>query len=441
MDDIIYDSDRMLFYSSHLDYKSINIINSIFPSTDTSSNIIRQLDTYDSKQVILKDGAISQIGICLTENCNLRCKYCFNSSTNGHTDYLTLPIIETFITDMIKKWVIRQSVLDIRDVLKISFTGGGEPTYDWDFFVSVIDLIEQKCKDYDVEYSLSLTTNGTLLEEHAKYIGEHFSSVMVSYDGCPKMQRKNRGSADGTDYLPSIEKAIQILSTYPCRLTIRSTVFFDDLHALCDMADYLYSHFTISEWGVMPVIPLGRGKSALTSSTDYSDVDFLGTFIKLKKYVSEKYSALVSSPLFSSTETLLPCGGITILGNGVWLLPDGKLATCVEECEGKPYIGHVDESGIHYYEVCSDIFLELTQIKMKECKNCIAYRFCKGGCPMKHIMYKEQKRENWDCMTTIQYWEYVFSEILAGRECFNCRGIPHEIDGVGTVIKLEVQTE
>ena len=68
-------------------------------------------------------------------------------------------------------------------------------------------------------------------------------------------------------------------------------------------------------------------------------------------------------------------------------------------------------------------------------------RFCKGGCPAKHLMTVEHETalSNWECSMIEKYWMYVFRKILKGEECFGWKVEPintiEEISGYG-VLKL-----
>ena len=47
---------------------------------------------------------------------------------------------------------------------------------------------------------------------------------------------------------------------------------------------------------------------------------------------------------------------------------------------------------------------------MKECKDCLAFRFCRGGCPIRALSNKGSNE--WECTEIIKYMKYIFYELL-----------------------------
>lgn len=132
------------------------------------------------------------VSLMLTWACNLNCTYCFEKFKR--TD-------RKMSVDMAKKILagefdtFRQQSPDGR--LKVEFFGG-EPLLQFDVIKSVTEWLENN--DPGVDYLLSVTTNGTLLDDNMKdWFVRHKDRIRIvmSVDGSNDMQETNRGELAG----------------------------------------------------------------------------------------------------------------------------------------------------------------------------------------------------------------------------------------------------
>ncbi|GIP20260.1 radical SAM protein [Paenibacillus sp. J22TS3] len=144
--------------------------------------ILDELRTYPYPQLILG----------LTENCNLRCKYCIFSGNyeemRTHTlkrmeKETALKSVQKYI-DYIEEW--KEYAPDKQPV--ISFYGG-EPLLRFDLIQEVVAYVQQT----GFKTMFSMTTNGTLLTDSIiEFLVTHNVMVSVSLDGSKEMHDKNR---------------------------------------------------------------------------------------------------------------------------------------------------------------------------------------------------------------------------------------------------------
>lgn len=113
----------------------------------------------------------------------------------------------------------------------------------------------------------------------------------------------------------------------------------------------------------------------------------------------------------------------------------------MESRDLKTTIGRIEQNKVEYFDKCSDPLLKIYQQKFNECRDCIAYRFCKGGCPAKHLMnrYSKTEMDDWECSMIQKYWTYIFHHILSGKRCFGWHVVPVEVDEIKNygVLKLD----
>lgn len=247
LEEYIYDSERMILYRNSLEQEKIDLLRELYKTNIYYDEIYdRWLSSLDS--LSYKNHLNTQFGICLTYNCQLRCTYCGYSSQENNTTSLTLTDIEAFTIHIIKNIKIKKMLYNIQDKLKVFFTGGGEPTYDWLVFKSVIEMIEHKCIENNIEYSFDLTTNGLLSNDKIKYIAEHFDSVMVSFDGTPNVHDNNRINTRNSNGHKIVVNTISKLTqcTKKPYVTVRTTIWQYDFNKMTEMADYIHSFLGMS---------------------------------------------------------------------------------------------------------------------------------------------------------------------------------------------------
>lgn len=107
-------------------------------------------------------------------------------------------------------------------------------------------------------------------------------------------------------------------------------------------------------------------------------------------------------------------------------MPDKTINSCIEAEKYRNDIGCIKENKVIFYEQYYDSHLDEVKRSFTSCRGCIAYRFCKDGCPLKSIRDRDNHTtyKVYECNMVKRYWKYVFEEVLSGRECFGWRVEP-----------------
>lgn len=436
----IYDAKRLIFYRSDYSEATINRIETTIKPNDDYVKLKSYLDSFDANNMKFHVHGLNEAGICLTRNCNLKCNYCIDSSGNGYQNELSVEDIMIFIKEMLKLRALHKLVNKDAAPFKLYFSGGGEPTFNWDLFKRTILQVEEYCKSVDIPLSLGMTTNGLLSHEHRLFVSDHFSTIMVSYDGMPNVQNKNRPTITGCETNDIVAETIAYFSQIDkIELTIRTTVWPDDFVKLNEMADYLLGTFNGNfEWSIRPIIPVGRAANTLNKTQgDLKHYDFLPYYLDVLKHSANKYNyKKISNPIYPIELNYYSCGSLSTTCSNYWLLPNKKIVTCIESFCTNTEVGIIKQNGIEYYDSFEDPLLHMCQRKFVECRDCIAYRFCRGGCPARHYDIEKMPTQlcEWECIMIKKFWHYVFAEILNGSTCFGWKVIPYG----GDLIDLDV---
>jgi radical SAM protein with 4Fe4S-binding SPASM domain len=420
----VFDSDRLIIYKSDRNTETIGMINTAFEIDGDYEKVLSSLTGLNSDEMHMDKIAINEIGICLTYNCNLRCNYCGYSSTDKDKHKLQLSDVKIFIKDSLKKRAIKKLLTKKNEPFIVNFTGGGEPTYEWDLLKNTVLFIKQQCAENNIPLYLKMTTNGVLLSEQIEFIAENFNELMISYDGSPEIQNLNRTSPSLNDTNSAVEHSIREFTKRGVPLNIRTTIWQNDYPKIRAMYNHVFSLVPKDSkvtWSLYPTLFEGRAINRIKRQEDITYKNFLFYYLDLVEHIiSEKGKEQIKTadvPLFNNDICGLFCGAYRV--NHPWLLPDKSIVTCIESKEDKVFIGKINNEKVEYFEKYRDNFLKITKEKYVKCRSCIAYRFCRGGCPVWHLRGNNEIDEPLECHLQREYWKYILEAVLLGKYSFD----------------------
>lgn len=188
-----------------------------------------------------KNGRYTTITFCVTEDCNLACKYCYMVGKNNKRKM-------TFETaKKIVDYVLESSLDNYEDAVSWDFIGG-EPLLEMELIDKISDYIVAKSYILNHRWfhchSFSFSTNGILYgsELIRKYIQKHYGHVWfgLSVDGTKIKHDRARVYKDGRGSYDDVAKNIPLwLSEFPGAST-KATFSSDDLPYLKDSVIHLW---------------------------------------------------------------------------------------------------------------------------------------------------------------------------------------------------------
>lgn len=417
----VFDSNRLLIYDANTDSKVIDKIKLAYD--EEHPEICPQDLRINSDDMHMDNIAIDAAGICLSSNCNLRCRYCGYSSDEQNANKLQLDDVKVFINDIIMRRTIKKIITKENAPLELEFTGGGEPTYDWGLFEESINYIKQICAENNIPVLFRLTTNGMLTDTQRNFISHNFDHVMISYDGLPEIQNKNRVSPYRGETNTIVEASIRYLATCGVPLTVRSTIWQDDFDMMMEMYHHVFSivpHESKVIWSIYPVMYEGRAVTHFKQQEDTAYGNFFLNCMRLIDHIiseeGEERLQAIGIPLFDTNLCSVFCGAHKL--NKLWLMPDKSITTCIESKDHKVLIGKIYGGDVHYYESYQDNLLKIVQKKYVECRDCIAYSTCRGGCPIWHLRVDDNMQEPLECCLQKEYWTYIVKALIEGKYSF-----------------------
>lgn len=171
---------------------------------------------YEMSKTQVNRRAVTSAYLLLTENCNLRCTYCFEGGTRCTTNYMSK---ETAFKTV--DYLLEQAVENNVDEIKITFFGG-EPMLCPELMTDIMHYAEKRAKESGKTAQYNIITNGTIFNEKVEAFLDVWRGyknnridVQLSIDGIPDIQNANRPcAAEGMQSSQLVETAVAKFKEY-----------------------------------------------------------------------------------------------------------------------------------------------------------------------------------------------------------------------------------
>lgn len=187
---------------------------------------------------------VSGATLNLTQDCNLRCSYCFTHGKSSRK--MTFEMGKKCINYLLKN--VQECNINLLP-RKYRFVNmafwGGEPLLEWDMIQQLV-LHSENTEYKDVVIEFNGTTNGTLLtEEKLRFCREHQLFFMISLDGTQETHDRYRRFSDGKGshsvIMKNMEKVLKFFPTTKVRTSPypdRIGYFYEDIKYLAEHGFY-----------------------------------------------------------------------------------------------------------------------------------------------------------------------------------------------------------
>ncbi|MBU0578504.1 radical SAM protein [Patescibacteria group bacterium] len=342
-------------------------------------------DSPKNKNIIFQKPP-KHLGVWLhvTNQCNLRCKYCYVRKTNEK---------------MNKKTGVKAIQNIIRDAKKNNFKkitikfSGGECLLEFNYVLELIKLTRTLAKKADIKSDFVVLTNGVLLSEKiANTLKEKKIRAAISLDGLQKYN-DNRVFPSGKSSFSYVEKGINNLLKIKVPFNVSITITSKNIENIPDLTKYLLKRN----------IPFAFN---FYRENPYVKEELEGDDKKLVKYLREAYLLIYNNPpryslinglldrVTFSKPHLYTCG----MGNSyIVVRQDGRIVPCQMTLE-KP-IGSIDDLDLIKTMKDGNFVkpIGLTVEGKNPCHTCQWKYICCGGCPLLTFKQKGKYIVNSPC--------------------------------------------
>jgi uncharacterized protein len=307
--------------------------------------------------------------IMLNQICNLCCPYCFQPRKN------------LVMSDLVGDLVVKAMQRVAAQTKKISIDWyGGEPTLSFDLLKRLNDRIAAICKKVGIEYMVSMTTNGYVLnDEILSYLASSQTShLQITLDAPKENHDFKRIPASGKPTFDVILANIQKTVSAGIHVLVRVNVAKQNLDRSFEIYDALEKAGLKNKVEVM-IRPI------ISSEANPCAGDCVNPVLFGKKMISHYLKAAkegwIVLPFVDTLQSMGYC--IADYPTHAIIDPEGNVYKCGEAFSESENIGKIDDNGdISWNKEGFDAFVLRDPLQLSECRVCPILPICMGGCHM-----------------------------------------------------------
>ena len=380
------------------------------------------------------NGSISSIQLEVTEECNLRCRYCvYNRHVKDSRDFTPADMSDETARKAIE-FLERHSRNG--DKAAVGFYGG-EPLRRFPFIKRCVDYAREILSHRQLMFPI--TTNAVLMTpEIAEYLMAQDFSVLVSIDGPEdihdRFRKDRRGRGSFKDTLAGlkllVEKrralkkgfiAVSVVYAPPFSQAKLDRInnFFKELDGLSD----IYVKITYPTEKSIPadLIPengLLQDKDMNQWAFEKYRVGFGDSDAVVRGVIEGEFARLMKRPVYSVPEAGYSLNACCIPGQKkCHITVDGRILVCEKITCNAPAVGHVD-TGFDYGTIKRVYVDEYLEAGIRDCSACWGLRLCSVCYIMafnsEGKLDMEKKREH--CRITLSGTERMLTELMSVLE-------------------------
>jgi len=309
--------------------------------------------------------------LLLTNQCQLRCVYCYAAAGESPRKTLTAELGHSAI-DAVYQTARERG----HTQFEVSFHGGGEPTMAWHVLKDCVNWARKKT----IPARITLTTNGIWSPQQCAWIIQNVNGLSLSMDGLPTTQDQHRPFSKGVGSSAIVLRNMAELDHYQYPYDVRMTAIAPwenlplDVEFLCQRSDCR----TIQ---VEPAFNTQRGEHndpEPDNMKSFADAYMEAVEVAAKAGRRFYYSG-ARLGMVATTFCTAPYHALIIN-------PDGDLIACYEVTSqshplaGISRIGQIKDGQIILDQNARKRLHALMSERRDGCSDCFCYWSCAGGC-------------------------------------------------------------
>ena len=334
----------------------------------------------------------AQVTLFPTNNCNLRCSYCYAFGGEGGGNGEPLRRMDLRVAQRAIDIIARNAKQraaegeNIRNFL-VSIHGNGEPFCAFDLIQQIVWYGQDVAEELEIPVVFNAATNGVLTEEQLDFVIANFHSVNISFDGLPQFQDQNRPMAGGKGSFERVDHTMRRLVAAGMDFGIRTTVTAAMVDAMPDIVRFVADNYPgIEQLHFEPVWECGR---CLTSTDTMPTAEaFTTRYLESLEVARERNLRLVFS---GARQDMLVDTFCKVSSGSFTVTPTGDVTACYEvSYKSDPrserfFFGHFDvELGDFVFDQDKlDQLSRLNVHNIRFCDNCFCRWHCAGDCAAK----------------------------------------------------------
>lgn len=352
-----------------------------------------------------------------TNECNLRCKYCYDAS--NHSNCISKTIATKEFADN-EEYILSDVKKILRNCRKpqLIFHGGEPLLVDSDLLSSFCQTLSN---DIPVRYSIQ--TNGTLINNQViNLFRKNQFQVGLSLDGADEEQNSARVYKNGRNSFHTVMEKINLLQQEQIRFGVIISV--NKLHIGREQQLYDFLAQTGIHCNIRPVFSSTNGDNSFVMSPEeyitffnnlfdiwYNDQERRVSTAQIHEFLKELRTVVTNEFVDRSCECSPNC-----FLNFISLDTNGNLYACNRLYRiNEFYYGNIRNMEMKEVEAKA---LQLIKKRLdsinKQCRNCKLLKVCYGGCPAEaYSSYLDISRPSDYCQIRKGVHEHVKKIVLS----------------------------
>lgn len=332
------------------------------------------------KSEVKHEHDFQNLTILPTNRCNFTCVFCYSAKGRSSIELDTeaaFKAIDFFIDG------------NSHDKLSLSILGGGEPLMSWNKTSEIIRYAKNKAQVYGKRLNISITTNGSLLnDEIIDFIKEYGIVTVVSYEILERIQNLHRG------HYEKVKSNIRRMLKKGCRPQFNTVITPANVRLLPEIIRSAHTDFPEIKYICTDPVILPALYANVDELKVYHD-DFIKGFFEARS-IGKSLGVIVDCTASISMDCTIAryCPGeMGVTAHGLI-----TLCPCVsseKELYFNDFIyGKITQNGVEIDRNKLQDLLKQEGYAKTECTNCSMKYNCAGGCMYKNKMLsKEFKAE------------------------------------------------
>lgn len=325
------------------------------------------------------------LGLVPTRACNLQCVYCGFGAAKAPRDQMECATAVAAID-----WMAECVQSSGRDTLEVHFFGG-EPFAAGD----VVDVAVHRTRAVAAQRGLvprfEVATNGVFDEARARFVGDYFDTVVLSFDGPLFAHDRHRPMSTDRGSFDAVARTARRLRDSPTKLCFRMCVTRDTVTEMEDVAGWFCSEFAPAVVNFETLKPTpGSERAGLQPPDPY---EFAAHCVRASRVVRSHGLQAV----YAAGEAAEPrCSFCPVGHDALIVSPDGRVSSCYllrEEWEAQGIdldLGRLAIDGTMLLDRDAITRVRWLAAERPRCTRCFCRWTCAGGC---HVHHSGRRRE------------------------------------------------
>ncbi|MHC1783648.1 MAG: radical SAM protein [Anaerolineaceae bacterium] len=258
---------------------------------------------------------ISCAVLLLTNQCQLRCSYCYAAAGESEPQNLCLESGYAAID-----YVFSQAKENNLESFRVDFHGGGEPSLEWQGLKNLTEFARKKT----IPASISLTSNAIWSRQQCAWIIKNIDRLSISMDGTPETQDMQRPFQNKSSSSPFVMRNLQALDEAGYSYGIRMTACQPWTNLSKDIR-FVFENTQCRSIQVEPAFNVERGKHIQPNTNQYQD--FARAFKQAYDDIQERDCKLTYSGARPGIRTRIFCSAPY---NALIINPENDIVSCYE---------------------------------------------------------------------------------------------------------------